>query len=229
MQKKRILYIIGGLSRIGKTKIAEKMTERKRGFLIKLHTDRIRDSVKSIIRYGPQKTAPGDSREITFEFPTMCKQPTEKKSLTIKFTRNDGDEDAYGWLGVTNMINFYDQNNECDILVEGVAVEPKLIRELKLENLIIKGVFIGFGRDPIINESIIKSIVDYSTKEKDHFYIQHNGDSEAMKQDLENTVRSYIKNRSKFEKQVKECGCEHFDRTEHFEEDVQSVVNRLCG
>ncbi len=227
MENNHTLYIVGGLSRTGKSKIADKIQEQK--LLFRFNTDEIRDGIKAIIRYGPQKVLQGNSMEITLRVPKTIKQPSDLENLNIKFVRNDDDENSYGWDGIVHILNFYDAKNECDLLIEGVAIKPELIRELRLKNFIIKGVFIGFGNDSMINNSIIKFIVNYSMQNEDHFYRQWDGNPEKMKADLENTIRNYNKDKPELERRIKECGCEHFDRTEHFEEDIQAVISLLNG
>jgi len=212
MEKKHTLYIIGGVARAGKSTIAREMARRKS--IIILPTDAIRSAIRYVLM-GDVPISPG---KVNFKGTT-----TYGLDQIWPFERNDQSEDDLAWLGVFALIRKYDRLNAYDVLFEGVAITPKVISELKLENLDVKVVFIGYN-----NESHIGSILAHAKKEKDYIYreMEESGRGEEY---VKEAVRNGIKQSSEIKKQAEEFGYKYFDVTEQssFEEHVQTVVRYL--
>jgi hypothetical protein len=62
-------------------------------------------------------------------------------------------EDQLPWEMMVGIINRYDNKN-IPLILEGVVITPERIKNLKLDNLIIKTVFVGFTGDEYIENVI---------------------------------------------------------------------------
>ncbi len=215
MKDKQRLYVIGGPSRAGKTIVANKLAQQKS--LINISTDTIR----SIIRNQLSGITPGNIGKVTFQVPTI----RAIENFSMEFTRNDGAEDENAWLGAIGIINFYDQKNEADILIEGVAVDyPKQVREIKLNNLDAKVAFVGYS-----NESVAQEIFNYSMENKDHVYADMQRFGKGIEHII-NFVRNEIPKNLERKKQAQEFGYGYFDRNEmSFDKHTQAVIDYLLN
>ncbi len=113
MQKNK-LYVIGGMSRVGKTLVALKMKEKHSCL-----------EILSVDRFRP------------------------------------GGNDNQGWLNLVNHLK--EGTFKSEVVIEGKAITPEGVRDLKLENFVLGNVvFVGFGR-----ESHADAILAYAYKIKD--------------------------------------------------------------
>ena len=206
------LYIIGGVARVGKSIIAREMSRRK--CLTVLPADSIRSAIRYVLMGNPA-ISPG---KISFQG-----MATYGSNQTLPFERNGQSEDDLAALGVFALSMKYDRTNAYDVLFEGVSITPKLVSELKLNNLDMKVAFIGYN-----NASHAESILTHSKKEKDYIYtemVQSGKGDEYVK----DTIQNGIKHSDEIKQQAQALGYKYFDATKiaSFEEHVQAVVDYL--
>lgn len=164
------LYMIGGVADLGKSPIAKKfiLEKQKRGeSLLYLEGDFIR----SIVRNGLMDDLPPRGiGTVTFEGSATY------EGGVWSFKTVDSGEDILAGRSIRGLIRGFDDprnTSRCDILVEGTAITSRLIGELKLNNFIIKEVFLGHskpieGKDP---DGVRQSkIIEEETKRFGHKY-----------------------------------------------------------
>ena len=109
------------------------------------------DSIRSFIRvillgetWNRHNGLGGVVLEATTSF--VFKDGASPDELKIKIPESEPDrnnEDVITWRAMAGLIRLYDQDSQNDLLVEGVSVTPKNIRELKVENLVPHVAFVG--------------------------------------------------------------------------------------
>lgn len=90
-------------------------------------------------------------------------------------------EDELPWELLIGLIGRYDRQN-VSIVVEGVVFTPERVRSLKLKNLELKAVFVGFTTDEFIEQ-----IIEYGKQTKDWVYdsiVENDGSEDVIKKTL---------------------------------------------
>jgi hypothetical protein len=196
---KHTLYLVGGASRVGKTKILEKIKSQKN--LVWFSTDTIRGKIKN--------------GEIQLNFGGNEKPKNYNRWL--------GEEDFNAWLCTTGIINSHENLNQSDILIEGVAVTPEGVSNLKLKNLDIKAAFIGYN-----DISYAEVIIEYEMKYKDWIYGHCQGSEKAIREYVIKNAPAEIEKSLGFAKQAQEFSYRYFDAVKlPFEERAKAVIDYL--
>jgi 2-phosphoglycerate kinase len=214
--EKHTVYFIGGPARVGKTTVAEKIMRRHP--LIMLSTDGIRSAINNIFLGESHVSLEG----ISFKGTAAFRRPGSLKIYKKAFAKTNQDRDDLAWLGALGLIEAYDRANKIDVLVEGNAVTPERVHQLKLKNLTIRSAFIGYN-----NESHLSSILAYSKKKKDwiHRWIQeHDGDDTHVKK----WVREKVARSVMIKKLAKKFGYGYFDVSKNpFNKHIRTVIDYL--
>ena len=214
--KKHVIYLIGGQTRAGKTIISRQIMRRKH--LISVSTDVIGAVVKKVLIDESYVSI----EKISFKGKVSLRRPGDLKIHKIIFEKNSDENDNLTWDGVLGLIETYDRKNNIDILIEGIAVTPERVSRLKLKNLSIKAVFVGYS-----NESHADAILKSSKKNKDWIQIwlkEHGGDESLV----EDWVKEGIIKSKRVEKLAKKFGYKYFDITKRpFREYVKAVSDYL--
>jgi len=213
---KHTVYFIGGPARVGKTIVAERIMRRKH--LVIVSTDVIRAAVRKVLI--------GESRvsieEINFKGKATFRRPGDLKVHKVTFEKSSDKDDELAWAGTLGLIETYDRKNNVDVLIEGIAVTPERVSRIKLKNLAIRAVFIGYG-----DESHADSVIAYSKKEGDWVQTwlkEHDGDDTNVK----DWLRKGVVKSKRVEKLAKKFGYGYFDITKRpFKEQVQAVADYL--
>lgn len=212
------IYFIGGPARVGKTIVSLQLIRRKD--LIVVSTDGIRAAMRKIL-IGKSHVSVD---RIEFHGKATFRRPGNLEPRTVTFRRTSRHEDDLAWIGVTGLIERFDYRNNTDVLIEGIAVTPERVHRLKLKNLKIRAVFIGYN-----NESHAGSILRYSEKNNDwvRTWIQeHGGDRSRVK----DWVKKGIVKNNAVKRQARRFGYRYFDITERpFKQHTQAVLKYLCA
>lgn len=144
------------------------------------------------------------------------------KHNRINFSEDEV-ENNLPWEMILGLIHRYDHKN-IPLIIEGVVITPERVKDLKLKNLKLKAVFVGFTE-----ESYIEKIIQYGKAEKDWVYdhiINNNGD--------ETEVRRIFKDLQEKNKLIKEKAEEYgygFSSPEDlpFNEYCDKVVQNLLN
>jgi hypothetical protein len=217
-KRQHTLYVIGGVARTGKTTVLQKLM-RRRGAVI-VQTDGIRAAIRRAL-FGHAYLAVEKMRinvQATFH------KPGSLKKYTIDRTQVPKGEDALAWEGVLGLIESYDRKNAADVIVEGVAATPERVHKLKLKNLRLCAVFIGYE-----NVSHFQSVLAYANKKKDWVYTsikEHGGDTAHIFQGVKDGI---VKSR-RIRKSAQRFGYGYFDvSTRRFREHVAEVLAYCAG
>ena len=154
--RKHTLYLIGGLSRAGKTTVLKNLMGRRPA--ITIQTDAIRNAIRKVL-VGEAYVAVKDIKVSTR---TTFHRPGNLKKFAIARTRHFKGEDEFTWAGVLGLIEAYDRKNKTDVIIEGVAITPQKVHALKLKNLRTRAAFVGYS-----NTSHLQTILAHSAAEKD--------------------------------------------------------------
>lgn len=208
--------MIGGPARVGKTTVVEKVMHRTHEMM--LSTDGIRFGINNIFLDESDISM----EKISFKGVATFRRPGSLKIHKIKFEKIDQDRDDLAWLCARGIIHGHDRANKSDMLVEGIAVTPERVHQLKLKNLTIRAAFIGYN-----NESHLSTIMAYSKKKKDWVYRwiqEHDGDDAHVKKWAQKErVKSVA-----MEKLAKKFGYAYFDVTKRpFKEHVAAITKYL--
>ena len=214
---KHTIYFIGGPARSGKTTVAERIMRRKH--FVVVSTDVIRAAVRKVLI--------GESRvsieEINFKGKAVFRRPGDLKVHKVTFEKSPKEsEDALAWVGTLGIIETYDRKNNVDVLIEGIAVTPERVSKLKLKNMAIKAVFIGYG-----DKSHTAAILEHARKKEDwvHTWIKEHGGDDSR---VEDWVRKGVARSKVVEKLAKKFGYGYFDITKRpFKEQVQAIADYL--
>ncbi len=192
------LYLIGGMARVGKSHVARAVIHRKR--IATARTDIIRAAIRKAFT-GESYIAIHDGYlrgAITFHRPGSLKE----HRLTI--TRKHWDENEMIWQGALGFIETYDRHKE-NLLIEGVAITPERVHGLRLKNLRVRAVFLGYE-----NESQIEAILAHSRKKNDwiqRVIEEHGGDEAPARRGLRKGIAKSVRLR----RQAKRFGYGYFD------------------
>ncbi|MCE9643846.1 hypothetical protein K8Q93_01185 [Candidatus Parcubacteria bacterium] len=99
------------------------------------------------------------------------------KHNRINFSE-DEIENNLPWEMIVGLIHRYDHKN-IPLIIEGVVITPERVKNLKLENLKLQAVFVGFTE-----EAHIEKIIQYGQAEKDWVYghiKNNNGDDTEIR------------------------------------------------
>jgi 2-phosphoglycerate kinase len=220
MPPTRKLYIIGGTPRVGKSTIA-KMMVKQDPTIQQISTDRIGPIIRNVLV--------GDMAEnvhtVTFKTTVTYARPGEVKIYTKEFSRHDQSEDDLAWIGVVGLLeNYFDRQSGPDVLIEGVAITPQRVHDLKLDHFDIRAAFVGYGSD-----SHAKSILEYSKRKKDWLYkeMEQNGKGDEHVSEM---VREAIPQNLKMKENAEKFGYAYFDvSAKLFEEHVNAVMEYLLA
>lgn len=213
---KHTLYVIGGPPRSGKTIIAHRLMRRKP--LVLISTDATRSIIRSVFL--------GEGRvsvdRLSFRGTARFRRPGSLKTHQVSFAKVVRDEDALAWQGIKGAIQGYDRINKIDLLVEGIAVTPERLARLKLKNLVLSPVFMGYS-----DVSHADSVLAYSKKNRDWVYTwlkERKGD--------DSHVRAWVQKKVAYSRKIKKnaerLGYKYFDVTARpFEKHIQVVSNYL--
>ena len=214
-KSKPALYLIGGLARTGKTKIARAVMRRRH--VASVSTDSIRAAIRKVL-IGESYVA---VHKVNLKGKVAFHRPGSLKVHHLIFTKDHWDEDEMTWQGVLGFIETHDRH-KVDLLIEGIAVTPERIRRLKLKNLRIKAVFVRYGR-----EAHLESILAYSRKKKDWIHTvikEQEGDDTPVKKG----VRKGIVKSTTLKKQARRFGYGYFDVTARpFETQIKAATSYL--
>lgn len=215
-KKRPTVYILGGLSRTGKTTVTMKLMRRRR--LVVFSTDTIRRTIRGVLTGEPNRGV----ERVTFRGYVTIREPGNKKLRKIPFGRKDQSEDDLAWEGARAIIMGYDRPGRGDLLVEGVAVTPERVYALKLKNLKVRAAFFGYSK-----ESHLDSILAYSKKRKDRIYKwihEHGGDDSQVRK----WVEKGIVTSKQLQKSARKFGYRYFDISGRpFREHVANVLTYL--
>ncbi len=146
-----MIYLIGGAARSGKSTILNRLI--KSVGVHAVSTDALRAGIRKAILDESYITVDKLSfqGDLTFRKPGEPGQPQHQK----KFERNLS-EDEITWKTTFGLIEHHDRTNT-SLALEGIAITPERVHVLKLANLRIKAVFVGFTEatafDHILNHS----------------------------------------------------------------------------
>ncbi len=99
------------------------------------------------------------------------------KHNRINFSE-DEIENNLPWEMVVGLIHRYDHKN-IPLIIEGVVITPERVKNLKLDNLELRAVFVGFTE-----ETHIEKIIEHGLTEKDWVYdhiTSNNGDDTEVR------------------------------------------------
>ncbi|CAN5684788.1 hypothetical protein BH11PAT2_BH11PAT2_03930 [soil metagenome] len=213
------LYLIGGSPRSGKTIIFNALLEKRP--MIAINSDAVREGVRQAIigEVGisiNQLTITGD---VTFHRSGESENISHDKHFSYQITQEE-----LTWKTLVGLIMYYDRKN-IPVLIEGMAITPESIKDLKLENLKLKAVFLGY-----LDNSQFDSVLEYANQHKDWIYKkinqENNGDDTAVRKWFGEEVE---KNKV-LAANANELGYKFFSpSTGSFEEYTDTVVNYLIG
>jgi 2-phosphoglycerate kinase len=217
-KKKHILYVVGGLSRTGKTIVAGSIMRRKH--LVVIPTDAIRAALRKVLI--------GESRvsveRISFRSAATYRRPGSLRKRRIVRVRKTKREDDLAWIGVRGLIETYDRKNMVDVLLEGIAITPERIGRLKLKNLKVRAVFLGYS-----SISHGAAMLAYSRRKHDwvNTWIKEHGGDESH---VHEWVRKGISRSAAIEKAAKKFGYRYFDISRRpFKEQIGAAVDYLLA
>ena len=186
------------------------MDSQKNGLLIVLPTDYIRSLIRRII-VGKDVGLGA----VTFE----CKQSflisnelAAPNEIEVTVPRLDqvpvgqNAEDFVAWKVIVSLLEDYDQENVCDIIVEGVAVTPEEVYGLRLRNLDMKSVFLGYN-----DYAAYRAMVPFS---------------EAEKQKREVELKTLVAEADRLKQKVEKLNYAYFDMTKT---SMDQVVSKLLN
>ncbi len=210
------LYVIGGSARSGKTIILNALVRQKP--MLAFSTDALREGLRNVFvgesYLGIEKLS--FSGEVTFL------RAREKNSQHKQFSYHPS-EDELTWQAVLGLINHYDRKN-ISIALEGIALTPERIKSLRLKNLEVRAIFVGFTK-----ENHFENILAHAGKHNDWIQkaIEDNkGDQTQIKEWFNGTLE---KNQLLLTKAT-QCGYAFFDiSTEPFREIVTRAVAYLLN
>lgn len=159
---------------------------------------------------------------ISFRVAATYRLPGGKRLKRLVRSKKNQEKDDLAWNMASSLIKSYDRKNTADILVEGVAITPRRIWRLKLKNLNVRAVFLGYS-----HRSHAASIIEHSKKKRDWVYEwiqEHKGDESHVHQ----WVREGIKGSAAIEKAAKKYGYRYIDVTHRpFEKQVKTAIDYL--
>jgi len=193
--------------------------------LIELPTDYIRAVIRLIFV--------GENRglsAIAFEGETTLLSSNGEKIPPKQFKIPSQGEDDNAWNALVGLINDYDRENQNDVLIEGVAITPERVSELKLTNLDKKAVFIGYSNAELYAQRRITYAKEFKDKEPNNYdwpAIQAKGEEQHM-QDILREARDRVPQNAALKERAEGLDIPYFDLTEKsFDEHVQAVMNYL--
>ncbi len=133
------LFIVGGPPRAGKTTIVGKFLEQNP--MPSTSTDALRGAVRNALFDEPYVTV----EELSFEGHVEFRRPGNKERIKKAF-HSDVHEDELAWKAAVGLIDHYDRENQ-SLILEGMAFGPEQVRKLKLTNLAVKVLFVGYGTE----------------------------------------------------------------------------------
>ena len=217
-EKRHTLYVIGGLARVGKTTIFAKLVQQRHAITIQ----------SDAIRAGLRKVLIGEShvnvRKIHMKASGTFQRPGDLKMHKINHVIDTKDEDELAWIGITGLLETYDRNNRADVIIEGIAITPERLHALKLKNLKVRAVFIGYN-----NDSQLERMLAFAHKEKDWVWRtiqEHDGNTDHVVK----WVREGIVKSRKLERGAKKFKYGYFDISAGpFKQHTEAVVKYLLG
>jgi len=171
------LYLLGGAARSGKSTILNKLIQSVGVHAIS--TDALRAGMRKAILDESYITVDklSFSGELIFRKPGEPGQPQHQKQFERMFS-----EDEITWQTALGIVEHHDRNN-FSLALEGIAITPERVSALKLKNLKVKTVFVGFT-DPAAFEYIL----NHSAHQQDWVYTvihKEQGGNDA-------TIRSWL-------------------------------------
>jgi hypothetical protein len=193
--------------------------------IIELPTDYVRTIIRLIFA--------GENRglsQIGFRGTTTFTFSDGKKNLQKPIAIDLLNEDPNTWNALVGIIDGYDRGDENDLLVEGVAITPEKVHQLKLEHLAKKVLFVGYS-DPA---SYVQSRIAYAKEmknTKDNNYdwseLQTREEEVYTKILLKEATTQGLKNLD-VQKQSRDLGYKYLDLSQRsFEAHVKEALDYL--
>ncbi len=192
------LYLIGGLARTGKSKVMRAVMRLRH--VAAASTDTTRAAIRKVLT-GESYIAIHEAR---FRGKISFHRPGSLKVHHLTISKDHWNEDEMTWQGILGLIETHDRHR-ANLLIEGIAITPERVRRLRLKNLRVRAVFLGYE-----HESHLESILAYSRKKKDWINTvikEHGGDDTPVRK----SVQEGIAKSSKLRKQARKLGYGYFD------------------
>jgi hypothetical protein len=129
-------------------------------------------------------------------------------------------EDELAWTAVKGIIETYDRKNIVDVLVEGLAATPERLHQLKLKNLRLKAIFVGYSKP-----SHAAAILNYTRAKRDwvSVWLKEQGGDISL---LDKWVAKGIRKNKKLKRSAEKFGYRYFDlSTWPFKEHLKIATN----
>ncbi len=163
--------------------------------------------------------------KLNFKSDAVFHRAGEDKGIShTKSFSEEISQDELTWKIIRGIISFYDKK-DTSLMIEGMVITPERVKELKLEKLNLKAVFVGFTE-----ESYWESMIEYSNAKKDWIYkkinLEDKGDDSAVKKWFDEERQKNIITAEN----AKSNGYNFFSPTsESFDEYTENVIKHLLG
>lgn len=210
------LYIVGGSPRAGKTTIVEKFLEQNP--IPSTSTDALRAAMRNALFDEPYVTAEKLSIKGNVEF----RRPGYKERLKKSFS-SDIPENELAWKAAVGLIDHYDRRNQ-SLILDGMVFDPEQVRRLKLTNLAVKVLFVGYN-----SVSHADTIIEHAKGNPYDWINDWLGETEGDEKEIRDWVATEV-DRSNINAQLAtKYGYGYFDITiKPFNEHIDAALNYLC-
>lgn len=180
------LYLIGGSARSGKSTILNKLIQNAACHATS--TDSLRAGIRKALLDESYISVDKLSftGELTFRKPGEPSQPQHQRHFFKEVS-----EDEITWQTAVGLIEHHDRN-DTSLALEGIAITPERVQTLKLKNLKIKAVFVGFT-----SSSAFEHILGHSVRQQDWIYTvihkEQQGDDTTMRSWLTEEMEKSLK------------------------------------
>ena len=212
------IYFLGGSSRSGKTTIFNKVIHEKP--MIAVSSDALREGARNILLDESYLSISSLhlNGDVVFHRPGEGKDVSHTKQFSQTLT-----EDELTWKAVLGLINHYDRK-DIPLVIEGIAVTPERVNDLKLKNLQIRAAFVGFT-----DVSYLETMIAHAHIKKDWIYkmIQEsNGDDIEVRK----WFAEQLEENKEMANKAKKYGYEFFSLdTNSFEDYCDTVTKYLVS
>lgn len=219
------LYVIGGISRCGKTTILEAFLRRRP--VATVRGDAVRVGVRNMLVGSPYMGVEKVHLKGEVEFTDLTAERGPDMTY-VTGTRSfdyETNQDDLTWQVMKGIIAYYDARS-LDLAIEGVYLTPERIHELELRNLELRPLFVGF-----INLERIEGILGHAKQVQSGWVYQNLLDNHMDETFMRAWAQDQVVRSAEIKTLCAEYGYQYLDIHEaaSFKEFVRTAIGYLAG